>query len=513
MCKRMIFLSFILMLGLTLASTADAELIGWWKLDEGSGTEFWDETDYWHDGTINPWDETKVRWTTDGYDSNALDFVSATGPFPMCDAPITAGLLDMQDATASFWMNIPRAYQAWGIIFDLLSASNENSIELDSNAALYVTVYGLNLWFSCSTGGLNDNNWHHVTITFSQAENRLAVYVDSKLDSTQAYNFSQPITTVRIGGPRQYNAVWRRMVGRLDEVAVYNNALSAADVQNLFWYGPQSASFATNPSPADKATVSTSQVTLTWTAGQTAIQHHIYISENFDDVKNGTTEADKGLIQETSFSNYIWELGKIYYWRVDEVEADGVTTHPGVVWSFTVSAKIASLPVPANSSVLVDPNITLSWTAGSGAISHNVYFGTDPANLPLTSEEQTITTYATAILNYNTTYYWRVEEFDGTSKYLGDLWSFKTTPNIQITDPNLVGWYTFNDDEGTTVIDWSGYGNHGTIFGNPTLVAGYDGYAMQFDGVDDVIEVTRMVQNDLTAMAWINTSPTGHYRS
>jgi regulation of enolase protein 1 (concanavalin A-like superfamily) len=509
MCRKMIFLSFILMLGLALASTADAELIGWWKLDEGSGTEFWDETDYWHDGTIDPVNENQVRWTTEGYDANALEFVTATEPFSFCDAPITQGLLDMQDATASFWMNIPQAYQAWGIIFDLLSTSNENSVELDSNAALYITIYGLNLWFSSSTGGLNDNNWHHVTITFSQAENRLAVYVDSRLDATQAYNFSQPITTVRIGGPRQYNAVWRRMVGRLDEVAVYNNALAAADVQNLFWYGPQWAFFATNPGPADKATVSMSQVALTWTAGQTAVQHHVYISENFDDVKNGTTEADKGLIQDASFSDYTWELGKTYYWRIDEVEADGATTHPGVVWSFTVSAKIASLPVPANSSILVDPNVTLSWTEGSGAVSHNVYFGTDPNNLPLASEAQTTTTYVPNILNYNTTYYWRIEEFDGTSKYLGDIWSFKTTPDIQITDPNLLGWYTFNDDVGATVIDWSGNGNHGTISGNPNLVAGYDGLAMQFDGVDDVVEVPRMIQNDLTAMAWINTSTIG----
>ena len=510
MCRKFMYLiSFVLLLCLTLTSTASAELVGWWKLDEGTGTAFLDSTSYFNDGTINPWNATKVVWTANGYKNSALDFISATGPFAYCDAPIKTGLLDMQNATASFWMNIPKTFQAWGIIFDLLSANSENSIELDSNAALYTSIYGLGLWFSGSTSGLNDSNWHHVTLTFSQADNRLAVYVDSKLDSTRAYNFSQPITTIRIGGPRQYNAVWRRMVGRLDEVAVFNNALSAVDVQNLFWYGPQSASFATNPSPADKATVSTGQVTLSWTAGQNASKHHVYVGTDFNDVKNGVASTDKGLLQTASFSNYPWELGKIYYWRIDEVEANGVTTHTGVVWSFTITSKIASAPVPANGAVLVDPNVTLSWNQGSGAVSRDVYFGTNPDNLPLVSQKQTATTYTPSALNYNTTYYWRINEFDGTNTYPGDLWSFKTTPNIQITDPNLLGWYTFNDDEGAIVIDWSGYGNHGTISGNPNRVAGYDGYAMQFDGVDDVIEVTRMVQNDLTAMAWINTSTAG----
>ena len=81
------------------------------------------------------------------------------------------------------------------------------------------------------------------------------------------YDYNEPITTVRIGGPREYTAVWRRLLGRLDEVAVFNRALSATDVQSLFWYGPEWAVFATDPNPADKATVGTTNVTLRWTPG------------------------------------------------------------------------------------------------------------------------------------------------------------------------------------------------------------------------------------------------------
>jgi hypothetical protein len=59
MCKRSVCWAMLLAVGLT--APAWAELVGYWKLDEGQGTEFWDQTDYWHDGTIAPWNEPQVR--------------------------------------------------------------------------------------------------------------------------------------------------------------------------------------------------------------------------------------------------------------------------------------------------------------------------------------------------------------------------------------------------------------------------------------------------------------------
>ena len=497
----------VVVLGCTLTNTADAELIGWWKLDEGSGTEFWDETDYWHDGTIAPWNEAKVRWTTNGYDSNALEFVSATDPFTMCDAPITANLLNVSNASYSLWMNMPSGFQAWGIIFVLIGQADDHSLEPDGAADLFV---GRPIWFGTSGAKINDNQWHHIAVTYNSTASNISLYKDGEVAATAEGSLSDPISTVRIGGPRSTDrAQWRRYIGRLDEVAVWNHGLSAGDVQNVFWFGPQWTRFATNPQPANGATIGTTDVTLSWTVGDNATQHHVYIGENRDDVANGTGGTDQGLTGEAAFSNYNWELGKTYYWRIDEVEADGVTVHTGAAWSFTISAKLTSNPAPSNDARLVAPDVTLSWTAGSGAISHNVYFGTDSDNLPLASEAQTETTYQKESLDYNTTYYWRVDEFDGTDIYTGDLWSCKTTPDIQITDPNLVGWFNFNADEGDIAVDWSGYGNHGNIFGNPNRIDGYDLGALEFDGIDDYIEIPQLISTDLTIMGWIKTLTPG----
>ncbi len=513
MRKKVICWVIALVTGLTVP--ASAELIGYWKLNEGSGEKFLDETDYWHDGIITPWDEAIVKWTTSGYDSNALEFVSASSLTTLVEAPkdpFPAGILDISEATCSFWMNMPVAYQAWGVMLDLLGTAADNSIEPDAAGGLGIGNAGGNgpwYWFQTTGVRLNDNQWHHVVVTYSRSANRCIAYVDGKQNASTSFNYSEPITKVRIGGPRYYFNVWRRYLGRLDEVAVYNQALSAADVQKLFWFGPQWAKFATGPEPANGATVGSASVTLRWTAGEMAVRHHVYVSESRDEVKNAAAAANQGTTATAAFSNYPWQIGKTYYWRVDEIEADGVTVHPGVVWSFTVSAKFASNPVPANGAVLVDPNAVLSWTAGSGALIHSVYLGTDPTKLTRVVQGQATTTYDPARFAFGKTYYWRVDEFDGAGFVTGELWSFKTTPDIRITDPNLVGFWNFDQDEKGVAIDWSGHGRHGRILGEPNGIVGYNLNAWAFDGVDDCIEVPQVVGRDLTLMAWIKAETPG----
>lgn len=507
MCKKSICWALVLAIGLSVV--ARAELVGYWKLNEGKGTTFLDETDYWTDGTIAPWDATRVKWSTAGHDANCLDFVSATGPFPMCDAPVKAGLLDIKEATVSFWMNMPASFQAWGPILVLLGQGADHSVECDGAADLFIADFGTDTYGDLKTSGakLNDGKWRHVAITYSATAKTMTVYVDGLAKSSQAFTSSDPVTAVRIGGPRS-RTQWRRYLGRLDDVAVWNHALSAADIKNVFWFGPQWLRFATGADPANESTVGTTNVTLRWTAGQTAVQHHVYLGTNADDVKNGTAGTDQGLMTKTSFSSYTWALGQTYYWRVDEIEKDG-TTYAGVVWSFTVSAKLSSLPAPKNGTVLVDPNVTLSWTPGSGATTHSVYLGTDPASLPAVASKQTKTTYGPVQLAAGTTYYWRVDESDGANTYPGDLWHFKTRPDIPVTDPNLVGYWSFDQDEIGIAVDGSGHGRDGQILGEPNHVEGYNAQALAFDGVNDRVEVPQVVSTDLTLMAWIKAQVPG----
>jgi len=65
--------------------------------------------------------------------------------------------------------------------------------------------------------------------------------------------------------------------------------------------------------------------------------------------------------------------------------------------------------------------------------------------------------------------------------------------------PGLVAYYPFNGNAN----DESGNGHHGTIFGSPTYVADRDGNpggAMDFDGLDDYVELPDESSFDLTEM-------------
>ena len=137
--------------------------------------------------------------------------------------------------------------------------------------------------------------------------------------------------------------------------------------------------------------------------------------------------AHSGAIRPgTSFNPGTLAPNTTYYWRIDEVDQYGTTA--GNVWNFTTMQTKASNPRPASSAVNVPVNPTLSWTAGNGAISHNVYFGT--SNPPAFYVNQTATDFVPNVLNFNTTYYWRVDEVGSSGTVTGDLWTITTASGI-----------------------------------------------------------------------------------
>jgi hypothetical protein len=84
----------------------------------------------------------------------------------------------------------------------------------------------------------------------------------------------------------------------------------------------------------------------------------------------------------------------------------------------------ATDPSPANSATGVSVTADLSWTAGSGATSHDVYFGTTS---PGTFQgNQAGTTYDPGTMFYDTTYYWRIDEVNSYGTTTGVVWSFTT---------------------------------------------------------------------------------------
>jgi hypothetical protein len=84
----------------------------------------------------------------------------------------------------------------------------------------------------------------------------------------------------------------------------------------------------------------------------------------------------------------------------------------------------ASSPNPSNGTSGVSISADLSWTAGNGATSHDVYFGTASPGTFMVN--QTTTTFDTGTMANNTTYYWRIDEKNANGTTTGDVWNFTT---------------------------------------------------------------------------------------
>jgi hypothetical protein len=279
--------------------------------------------------------------------------------------------------------------------------------------------------------------------------------------------------------------------GAIDEVWILNEALNEADLQA--WVGKVLPE-AFGPTPKDGALHEDTWVNLSWKPGGFAASHDVYFGDNFDDVNSGAEGTFQGNQATTEFiagfPGFAFPDGLVpgttYYWRIDEVnDAEPNSPWKGKIWSFSIPSKTAYNPIPADSVKFIATDVELSWTPGFGAILHNIYFSDnfDDVNNATGAPPYTDVTYTPTALELDKTYYWRVDEFDGAQTIKGNIWSFKTMPDIPITDPNLTCWWTLEEGMGTRVLDWSGHGNHGDFVNNPKWVLdGYDGSALNFDG-------------------------------
>ncbi len=501
MCTQKSYLISLMLIltfaGISAAQGLDPNLVGWWKFDEGAGTIAYDETDYWNDGVLYggpQWIEGRI--------GGALDFDGV-------DDYVNCGDDESFDITGQItmaaWINTRTAANSQHQHY-LGKGNNSYCIKQNSGNNLEVVIY-IGGW-KVATSRIDEsfgNEWHHMVGTYDSSQIKL--YVDGELMSTtnQTGAIATNADPVRIGtrdGTRWYHT------GGIDDARIYNRAISAVEVKKLA--SPERAS---NPIPADGSVTTETEVTLQWDAGLNAATHNVYFSDDEQAVIDDAVPVIT--LDQTSYGPLSLELGKTYSWRVDEVEADGTTINTGEIWSFTIQPLSAYNPSPANGEKYVDINADLAWSPGFTAESHDVYFGTDETALAFKGN-QTETALEIDTLEYNTVYYWQVDEHNNDMTITsGELWSFRTIPETPITDPNLVGWWKLDDEEGKLALDWSGYGNNGSIAGEPQWIIGQFEGALALDGVDDCIdignpEILDINDSVVTVMVWVKMEEAGN---
>jgi Concanavalin A-like lectin/glucanases superfamily len=202
------------------------------RLDEGQGVSIADDSIYNHSGTLSG----GITWEN-GKFGNALSFDGVDDSVSMGDV-IDIGTSDRSialwfktsDTTAVSRCILSKGYS---------TTSNQHSIYLWSSGELFalMDISGTDREVR-SNVAVNDGQWHHVVLTIDR-DDTMKMYLDGELisstdvsmdvsvDAQDSYDFYLGCTYGHGGQP---------FPGSIDEVKIYNQALSGAQVGSLYGY-------------------------------------------------------------------------------------------------------------------------------------------------------------------------------------------------------------------------------------------------------------------------------------
>lgn len=339
MIKKMFFTNcFVLIFAAFLTNTAqavDPNLVGWWKLNEIADVNATDSSGNGNDGTLagNP------QWVT-GILDGALEF-DGNGDYINCGNGPT---LQIQDQiTLACWIRVPQFTRNWATII----SKGDSSYRLSRGESNYAVHMGFNgatsmpySWFD-GKKAVNDDQWHHIVGLYDGTEAR--IYVDGKLDASQAATGQMYATDYPVYIGENSQATGRYWDGLIDDARIYNKALSEDEILVIMTGAAEMPKRASEPNPDNKATDVYRDVILSWKPEEFAYKHDVYFGKNFDDVNTATPTNDPaGVYIGRIDPNFYPENGAIrlefsqdYYWRVDEINSPPDSTiYRGQIWRF-----------------------------------------------------------------------------------------------------------------------------------------------------------------------------------
>ena len=340
---------------------ADPDMIGWWKLDEGSGEIAVDASGNGNDGTVinltggqgpggAAWVEDPDRGTVLSFNGN-----DSSGTYVEAGRIPAIGLED--DYTWSFWGK--QAGDGTGVnqtIFGNRYGGTASPLQFIKFTVTRFEFYNDDGAYTDSVtppSPVAPDVWMHHAVVKDGAS--LTYYKDGVVVATSEPTKTMDENPVFIGG----DAGGERWSGWLSDVRIYSIALTPEQVLSVMAGGGLSPELASGPDPEDEAGDVPRDVTLAWSPGDFAVKHNVYLGTSWEDVNNASlvdplgTGVGQGL-DVSEFAAGVLEFGQVYYWRVDEVNgAPDNTVFKGEVWSFEVEPHgrpITSITATASSS-------------------------------------------------------------------------------------------------------------------------------------------------------------------
>lgn len=225
---------------LGLASSARADLVAHWAFDEAAGaTTAADSTGTYPATPSN----TSITFGDAGKFGNAVTFDGTTASSQLT----YSGLQGIYDTSVSFsfWVKVPEttntggqvigAWQnSWG--YRIYFSNDQRKLSFDARSSsdgyAHYNTYG------ASTGNLVADQWNHVVVVLDRENNKTYTYLNGNFANGNTYASMGPLwesTGVSGMGWKQDQAGGGLLNGSLDEMYVYNSALTEQQVHGLMY--------------------------------------------------------------------------------------------------------------------------------------------------------------------------------------------------------------------------------------------------------------------------------------
>ncbi len=296
------------------------QLVGYWQLDEPSGTTVADASNHGRHGMT----QGGPLWVA-GRHAGALqlDGIDDAATFP---PPHTRS----NTITLSAWIYRLGNQAAWA---GLLFSRDENTIAGLSLGPGHELRYHWNggEWSWGSGLVVPDQQWAFVALVVEPQ--RATLYLDAgSLQSAvhaAAHGIEEFDGELKLGHDPADTT--RRFRGSIDEARVHDHALTSAEIVDLVELGGKAAA----PNPLDGGRHVPLVGETSWLAGLFADSQDLYFGDDYVSVRDATPASPEylGSQDATSLRLAAIEPGQIHAWRVDQRVGGDVV--PGETWLFT----------------------------------------------------------------------------------------------------------------------------------------------------------------------------------
>ncbi|MEM7199801.1 MAG: LamG-like jellyroll fold domain-containing protein [Planctomycetota bacterium] len=299
--------------------TSDEELLVHLPLDEGGGSVANDSSAYARHADL----ENGPAWGAGRRGGGVV--------FDGVDDRLVAEALDRatDEFTITGWIRRSGAQAPWaGLVFCRGGATTAGLNFGTNNELRY--HWGGGKWPWSSGLVVPDQAWAFVALVVTPTG--ATIYLDAGEGLISATNPGthavEPFDAeVRIGNDPNSGA--RTFRGSMDDLRIYARALSSAEIAAA----AAGSGSAGNPSPAHLGAPRASVLTLDWDSASATVDHRLYFSRSYGDVRGRLAAADQGTNPPSSWTTPGLGVGS-WFWAVDSF--DGTSWTAGPVWGFDV---------------------------------------------------------------------------------------------------------------------------------------------------------------------------------